>query len=210
MITIEIECGCGQHYAFEVEPVGQEMPWTVACPSCGVDGTAAANDYLAQLELPPSTPRTAAAPLRVNLPSSVSPGHSVPRRSSRPLPGQIGAQQALTEASAKISWGDAPQEVAKFLMLHGFSAADANAEAQKLYLERVAAIRGRGVIKLFAGIGCMLVPVIALATMLYSGVIYIKALAITIMVGLWGLWLTIKGIFMLAAPKSESGDIEET
>jgi hypothetical protein len=47
MIPIEIQCGCGQKYAFEVEPVGGRMPSAVACPACGADGTAAANAIIA-------------------------------------------------------------------------------------------------------------------------------------------------------------------
>jgi hypothetical protein len=48
MMPIKINCGCGQRYAFDVEPVNGRMITTVACPSCGVDGTAAANEMIAQ------------------------------------------------------------------------------------------------------------------------------------------------------------------
>lgn len=48
MKTLKIECPCGQHYAFDVEPVDGRMPWEVRCPTCGADGTAAANQLLAQ------------------------------------------------------------------------------------------------------------------------------------------------------------------
>src|SRR5215468_1049191 len=48
MTSIKIECGCGQRYAFDVEPVDSRMPYTVACPICGADGTGAANDVIAQ------------------------------------------------------------------------------------------------------------------------------------------------------------------
>lgn len=48
MLTeVRIECGCGQHYAFEVEPVDGRMPAPVQCPVCGADGTTAANEVLA-------------------------------------------------------------------------------------------------------------------------------------------------------------------
>src|SRR5262245_6002850 len=63
MIPIKIQCGCGQRYAFDVEAVGGRMPYGVACPVCGVDGTGAANDYLAQtLTLPPAVPIPAPSP----------------------------------------------------------------------------------------------------------------------------------------------------
>lgn len=48
MIPVKIQCGCGQRYAFEVEPINGRMGSTVACPVCGTDGTAAANDAIAQ------------------------------------------------------------------------------------------------------------------------------------------------------------------
>jgi hypothetical protein len=48
MIPIKIQCGCGQRYAFDVEPQNGQMPGGVACPVCGVDGTPAANAALAQ------------------------------------------------------------------------------------------------------------------------------------------------------------------
>src|SRR5271154_2454272 len=61
MIPIKIECGCGQRYAFDVEPVNGRMPSVVACPTCGVDGTHAANEILSrQIPVQP-----AASPIRL-------------------------------------------------------------------------------------------------------------------------------------------------
>jgi hypothetical protein len=48
MIPIKIECDCGQKYAFDVEAVGGRMPQAAACPACGADGTAAAEQSLAE------------------------------------------------------------------------------------------------------------------------------------------------------------------
>ena len=47
MIPIKVQCGCGQRYAFEVEPVNGLMATAVACPACGVDGTETANGMIA-------------------------------------------------------------------------------------------------------------------------------------------------------------------
>jgi len=80
MIPIKIQCGCGQRYAFDVEPVNGRMTSTVACPVCGVDGTAAANEMIAQAlaalpEDPPSPPapatrlRPVAAPVQSEAPA---------------------------------------------------------------------------------------------------------------------------------------------
>ncbi len=48
MLPIKIVCACGQKFSFDVEPVNGQMPWTVACPSCGTDATAAANEIIAR------------------------------------------------------------------------------------------------------------------------------------------------------------------
>lgn len=59
-VPVKIYCGCGQHYAFDVQPVNGRMPAPVACPACGADGTEAANAAIAQTLAtrvpPPSLP----------------------------------------------------------------------------------------------------------------------------------------------------------
>ena len=47
-MEIKIECSCGQHYKFDVEPENGQMPVAVACPNCGMDGTDAANRLIQQ------------------------------------------------------------------------------------------------------------------------------------------------------------------
>jgi hypothetical protein len=42
-MEIKIDCSCGTRYGFEVEPENGRMPAEVACPTCGLDGTRAAN-----------------------------------------------------------------------------------------------------------------------------------------------------------------------
>jgi hypothetical protein len=46
MVPVKIECECGQRYAFDVEPVDGRMPAAIACPTCGADGTPAANESI--------------------------------------------------------------------------------------------------------------------------------------------------------------------
>ncbi len=48
MIPIKILCGCGQKYAFDVEPVGGSVGQAVLCPVCASDGTTVANEIIAQ------------------------------------------------------------------------------------------------------------------------------------------------------------------
>ncbi len=47
MIPVKIQCGCGQRYAFEIEPVCGRMLGRVTCPVCGLDGTRVANEIIA-------------------------------------------------------------------------------------------------------------------------------------------------------------------
>ena len=49
MIAVKILCGCGQKYAFDVDPTDGRMPSPVQCPVCRMDGTAAANEVIAQI-----------------------------------------------------------------------------------------------------------------------------------------------------------------
>ena len=125
------------------------------------------------------------------------------------LPGQVDAAQAEHEARAKISWGDPPRDVIGYLMMQGFSAQDANALVQEMYAERTATIRANGIRKIVIGIGLICVPIASLLYFLAIGYIPLKIFAITIMIGLWGGWMVFKGIFMVAAPKMESGDVME-
>jgi len=41
------------------------------------------------------------------------------------------------------------------------------------------------------------------------GFIPIKLFALTVMVGLWGIYMAFKGTFMVLAPKFEPGDVSE-
>jgi hypothetical protein len=47
MMPIKIQCGCGQRYAFDIEPICGRMPGFINCPICGADGTSAANEVIA-------------------------------------------------------------------------------------------------------------------------------------------------------------------
>src|SRR5689334_2086140 len=95
MIPIKIRCGCGQKYAFEVEPVDGVMAYAVQCPICGVDGTATANRLIAEClgvqaasapalrlgrheSLPSAQP-----PIPRSLPAAVNAGRSPGRKATK-------------------------------------------------------------------------------------------------------------------------------
>jgi hypothetical protein len=76
-MELKVQCGCGTKYAFDVEPVNGRMPAPVACPSCGTDGTYAANEMLVRMVQPaPAMAAVAATPvsaaLRVSRPPEMA------------------------------------------------------------------------------------------------------------------------------------------
>jgi hypothetical protein len=245
MMPIKIECECGQHYAFDVEPVNGRMPAQVACPSCGTDGTPAANDTIARLfptdpspvvrliELPPQSgiataafespdPASSAvatavespppAPTRLAVTVNLHPPSEATRapvRKPDPRLGLVDRAQAEHEARAKAMWGDSKEQIISYLMIQSFSVAEATELATKLFKERTAAVRSNGIRKIIIGTGLTCVPIIALLIFLSIGFIPMKLFGLTVMVGLYGVWLVINGILMAVAPKSERGDVAD-
>jgi len=217
MVPIKIQCDCGQRYAFDVEPVGGRMPWTVKCPACGVDGTDAANAALARtLPAQPALAAPSAAASRVPAPARAVPPVLPPASARIPagrgptlLPGQPSRAQALHEARAKMLWGDSFDEVFKFLRMQGYSHAEAWAAVTEMFQERVATIRANGIRKIVIGSVLICIPVLTFLVLLGMGFIFMRLLALPIMFGIWGVWLVVKGTLMLLAPKSEAGDASE-
>jgi hypothetical protein len=223
MTSIKIECGCGQRYAFDVEPVNGRMPYTVACPICGVDGTGAANEVIAQsvqqvaIAASPGGRSGIVAPqFQVAEPAVrvAEPAVHVAPTTTRTthtrtvlLPGQTDPTQVAHEARAKIFWGDPPQEVLKFLLINNVPRAEAMEIIRELTHERTVQMRKNGLVKIFSGILMVCVPVGGW----FGGmaVISIKLFAFMIMLGLWGAYRLIKGILMVVAPKMQQGDVSE-
>ena len=208
MIPIRIECGCGQKYAFDVEPVNNSMPHTVTCPSCGVDGTQTANVIISQSIGATTTPLTVTA-TGVRLRAAAPHATAVPDpRNVVGLP-QASREQVEHEARAKIFWGDSPQEVIKFLMMNGVSYQEAQAIVAGLSKERSAATRANGVRKILIGIPLMCVPVVAFIIFQRAGFFPVKLFAFAVMIGLYGGYMALTGTMMVIAPKVESGDVAD-
>ena len=197
------------------------MPYTVACPVCGVDGTGAANEVIAQSVQPVAV---AAGPIRVQLHRAApaptmrlaEPAVQVappPARTTHTrtvlLPGQTDPSQIAHEARAKIFWGDPPQEVLKFLMINNVPRQEAMEIIRELSHERVVQMRKNGFIKIFSGILMVCVPVAGWFIFNAAGIIPMKLFAIMIMLGLWGAYRVLKGTLMVVAPKMQQGDVSE-
>ncbi|MDB6021497.1 MAG: Pyrrolo-quinoline quinone [Pedosphaera sp.] len=196
MIPIKIQCGCGQRYAFEIEPVDSLTPNAVACPSCGIDGTDAANDFIAK--------NAGSQPVAVAAPAPATET----RRGGAPAK-QIDIIQVTHEARAKMMWGDEKDAVLKFLMLQGLPYQEAANLSQALFAERAATVRSNGISKLVTGIGLMCVPVVTYLGFRAMGFLPIKLLGLAGAVGVWGAYRVLKGAIMIISPKSEPGDVSE-
>jgi uncharacterized protein YxjI len=76
-MELKILCHCGIKYKFDVELVHGRLPAPVHCPNCGVDGTAGANQMLAQL-FPAAAPAAATAPSLAPVAVAAAPASLVP------------------------------------------------------------------------------------------------------------------------------------
>jgi len=217
-IPIKINCDCGQHYAFDVEPIGGRMPSAVACPGCGIDGTMAANHAITQavaalpqpvavvVEQPRLRMATApSAPVSLRTPAPASP--SVGETEAGPAEQSIDFTKAVNEAKAKVFWGDTKQQAIIPLIGAGMDYKEASRIIDGMMKDRAATIRVNGIWKIIAGCGLIAVPIIALLIFLAIHFIPIKIFAMTVMVGLYGVYMVIKGTFMMIAPKAEAGDV---
>jgi hypothetical protein len=96
-MELKVVCDCGQKYKFDVEPVNGQMPFTVSCPACGIDGTAMANGELTRALSDPPRLRMApiAQPAMASTPSveaaAPSPGGL---RLNRPAPAPVAPDPA--------------------------------------------------------------------------------------------------------------------
>src|SRR5947199_9756819 len=84
MIPVKIQCGCGQRYAFDVEPVNGRMPGPVACPVYGADGTSAADSVIAA-SVPAKATFAAALAGGNRLHPAIAPPSMAPAISPTPL-----------------------------------------------------------------------------------------------------------------------------
>ncbi len=106
-------------------------------------------------------------------------------------------------------WGDTKDQVTGYLLGQGFSYPEAQEQAEALFKERTSAVRANGIRKIIIGSGLMCVPVIALVIFLAIGYIPYKIMGAAAVVGVYGVYLVIKGLLMALAPKSESGDVAD-
>ncbi|HTV40474.1 MAG TPA: hypothetical protein VMF08_07865 [Candidatus Sulfotelmatobacter sp.] len=219
MVPVKIECECGQNYAFDVEPVNGRMPSAVSCPSCGADGTAAANDCIAQqLQLaqpaPAATATATAATATVSAPAGpIRLGIARPQAQSGAAAGPLalddaGRAKVVQEARTKMMiGGDSTEQVAAFLKVKGFDPAEAMKLARGFYQERASIVRTNGVKKIIVGVLLLAVPIVLYFIFSARGRFPIRRMLWAYGVGIFGGYLFVSGIIMILAPKSERGAV---
>jgi hypothetical protein len=118
----------------------------------------------------------------------------------------------LSEARARIIWGESCSSARDFLVSNGISCAIADAKLREFSIERTRELRKIGLrdfltgsmLTGLAGIALYLTLPSAAAT---SGIV--KALAVVLMAGLYGLWKLWRGIIYLIRPQSEHKSIPD-
>jgi hypothetical protein len=113
----------------------------------------------------------------------------------------------ISEARARIIWGESSSSVRNFLTTNGVSDIDADAKIKGFIAERNAEIRRIG-LALIVGATVIIFLCLKQTTvaMFYSTG---KGVALSFLGGLYGIWKLVKGIFWLVRPQSEEESITE-
>ena len=118
----------------------------------------------------------------------------------------------MLEARARIIWGDSMESVRDYLISNGISAEDADARLHEFASERNSELRKIGLRNLFVGILVTGASGITFwIAMPHSSVTIgiVKALALVLMAGCYGLWKLWTGIVYLIRPQSEHKSIPD-
>jgi hypothetical protein len=117
----------------------------------------------------------------------------------------------ISEARARIIWGEASLSVREFLISNGVSDAIADAKLREFTIERNAEIRKIGIrntligVVLTAGAGITIYVISPLAV----SSVFPRDLAVLVIVGLYGCWKLLNGIIYLVRPQSEHKSIPD-
>ncbi len=117
----------------------------------------------------------------------------------------------ISEARARIIWGESSRSVRDFLISNGISATAADVKINEFNLERNSEIRNIGTKDVFVGL------VLTCATGVTSyiiisnraSVIFSRALGLVFLAGLYGLWKLLHGLIYLIRPQSVHSSIPD-
>ncbi|HWC60662.1 MAG TPA: hypothetical protein VHC44_13280 [Verrucomicrobiae bacterium] len=122
----------------------------------------------------------------------------------------IDRDQVEIEARAKTLWGDPREEVVKYLMMQGITAAEATEITAGLFAERVKIVRGCGMKKIVISFPLMALPLVFwIVCAVEFHMVPLKIWAFTVIAGIYGLYCLLKGLIMFLSPGSEPGDVSD-
>lgn len=122
------------------------------------------------------------------------------------------AEKILTDARARIIWGESPQSVRDFLVSKGVSLEAAEKKILEFRLERNRELRRIGLRNVLTGGVVILAASIALYLWFrvgWSSSGIIRALALVLLAAVYGFWKLVKGIVYLLRPQSEHKSIPD-
>lgn len=117
----------------------------------------------------------------------------------------------ITEARARIIWGERYSSVREFLTSNGLSATEADASIHEFEQERHAAIRKHGIKNVLLGT-VLLAAVAILLYLSFAGPEFggdIHSLAAATVGGVFGIWKLVNGLIYLLRPQSEDRSVAE-
>ncbi len=117
----------------------------------------------------------------------------------------------ISEARARIIWGESPSGVREFLISEGISDAEAGERIREFRRERSAEIRRRGITNACIGLACLgvagILVYLAVGGPEFGGDFH--GLAVAAVAGFYGLWRLITGVIYLLRPQSEDRPMDE-
>ena len=125
----------------------------------------------------------------------------------------MNADKFISEARARIIWGEPSPSVRDFLISNGVSDLVVDAKLKEFVLERNKELRNIGIRNTLIGVvltgAAGVITYIALAhgSGLSSGIT--RALGVALLAGLYGLWKLVKGVIYLVRPQSEHKSIPD-
>lgn len=120
----------------------------------------------------------------------------------RPIP-----EPLITDARAKIVWGEPVPAVMEFLQKKGVGRTEAQALLAELVSERSREIRRIGLRKLWTGLPLILLPLAYDFFIRVTGHGRAKLYAVFFVAGAYGLFRAIDGLIMVLRPKSVTRDL---
>jgi hypothetical protein len=124
----------------------------------------------------------------------------------------VNADKLISEARARVIWGESLSSVRDFLVSNGISDLIADAKLNEFALERSRELRKIGLRNVLIGIVLTGAAGITLYIALPNGSAssgIIRALALVVVAGCYGLWKLLRGIIYLVRPQSEHKSIPD-